>query len=96
MKGRGAVVKSLLLAAALTLVGIFLSDYAWTEYRVEHAEDGTALDTVTYYLAAPLKSGRTEIYYDQPQSEICVRALLPHAGFRPCWYATRQTVRVAD
>jgi hypothetical protein len=48
---------------------------------------------VTFYVATPLKNGKLDIFYDQPQTEVCVYSLLPHAGYRPCWYAARQTVR---
>ena len=39
------------------------------------------------------KNGRLEVFYNQPQSEVCVYALFPHAGYRPCWYAVRNKVR---
>jgi len=47
----------------------------------------------TFYYATLRKDGRVEIFWDQPQTEICVRSLLPHAGYRPCWYARRSPVR---
>jgi hypothetical protein len=52
-------------------------------------------DRLLFYLATPLKNGRVEVYYDQPQTEICVRALFPHFGRRPCWYARRQRIHYA-
>ncbi len=83
----------LLLAAALSILGVYVSDYAWIEYRIGHDTAGQAFGSVTFYYATPLKSGRTEIFYDQPQTEICVHALFPHAGYRSCWYAARSQVR---
>jgi hypothetical protein len=88
-----AIVKGILLAAALTLAGVGLSDYAWTEYRLGRASGRDVLGTVTFYVATPLKNGKLDIFYDQPQTEVCVYSLLQHAGYRPCWYAARQTVR---
>jgi hypothetical protein len=40
-----------------------------------------------------LKNGRLEVFYNQPQSEVCVYALFPHSGYRPCWFAGRSKVR---
>ena len=87
------VAKGLLLAAALSFLGVYASDYAWIEYRMGHDTAGDAFGSVTFYYATMLKSGRTEIFYDQPQTEVCIQALFPHAGYRPCWYAVRSRVR---
>ena len=84
----------LLLAVALSILGVYASDYAWLEYRIGHDTAGQAFGSVTFYYATPLKNGRTEIFYDQPQTEICVQALFPHAGYRPCWYAAKSQVRM--
>jgi hypothetical protein len=89
-------VSGLLLAAALSFLGVYASDYAWLEYRIGHDTAGQAFGSVTFYYATPLKNGRTEIFYDQPQTEICVQALFPHAGYRPCWYAARSLVRMVS
>src|SRR5215510_12350025 len=77
----------------LSLAGTFVSDYVWIEYRLGHLAGPDALGTVTYYYATPLKNGRLEIFYNQPQTEVCVYALFPHAGYRPCWFAVREKVR---
>ena len=90
------VAKGLLLAAALSFLGVYASDYVWTEYRMGHDTAGQALGNVTFYYATVLKSGRTEIFYDQPQTEVCVQALFPHSGYRPCWYAVKSRVRIVS
>ena len=77
----------------VSLVGTFVSDYVWIEYRMGHMAGPDALGTVTFYYAATLKNGRTEVFYNQPQTEVCVYALFPHAGYRPCWFAVRERVR---
>jgi len=51
------------------------------------------LDTVTLYVATKLKNGQTEIYYNQPITEACVRALFPHGGRTPCWYLRRSPLK---
>ena len=90
------VMKALLLAAALSFLGVYASDFLWVEYRMGLDTAGDAFGSVTFYYAAMLKSGRTEIFYDQPQTEICVQALFPHSGYRPCWYAARSRVRTVS
>src|SRR4029077_884595 len=87
-------VSGLLLAAALSILGVYASDYAWLEYRIGHDTAGQAFGSVTFYYATALKNGRTEIFYDQPQTEICVQALFPHAGYPPCWDAARSQGRI--
>jgi hypothetical protein len=87
------VAKGLLFAVALSFLGVYASDYVWVEYRMGHATAGEPFGNVTFYFATMLKNGRTEIFYDQPQTEICIRALFPHAGYRPCWYAVRSRIR---
>jgi hypothetical protein len=74
-----------LLAAALVYAGDWLAAVARAQ----------PFETLVFYLATPLKNGRVEVFYDQPQTEICVRALFPHFGRRPCWYARRQRIHYA-
>ena len=50
-------------------------------------------ETLTFYYSTQLKNGRVQVYYDQPQTEVCVRTVFPHGGRRPCWYARREPVR---
>jgi hypothetical protein len=90
------VAKGLLLAAVLSLLGVWVSDYAWLEYRTGHDTAGQAFGSVTFYYATLLKNGRTEIFYDQPQTEVCVQSLFPHSGYRPCWYAVKSQVRMVS
>jgi hypothetical protein len=69
---------------ALVVVGAF---YGVEELRPRQTE------TLTFYYSTQLKNGRVQVYYDQPQTEVCVRAVFPHGGRRPCWYARREPVR---
>jgi hypothetical protein len=48
---------------------------------------------VQFYWATPIKGGKEEIFFDQPQMETCARSLFPHFGYRPCWYSGGKTVR---
>ena len=90
---RARVVIGWALLGSLLLLGIvYLVDDLSVRYRTAASKEGT-LDEVTFYYATTLKNGRVEVFYDQPQTEACVHALLPHLGLSPCWYAARCTVR---
>jgi hypothetical protein len=70
--------------------------YGAEEVRLRHAASaspGSQTETLTFYYSTQLKNGRVQVYYDQPQTEVCVRTVFPHGGRRPCWYARREPVR---
>jgi len=46
--------------------------------------------------AVKLKNGRTEFYFDPPQTVACVNAVLPHMGYATCWYVRRHATRRTD
>ncbi len=77
------------LIAGLTL--LYGADAVLFRYRLGQ---GTGLEQVTVYAATYLKSGKVEIFSDEPEIESCARSLFPHAGYDPCWYARRHTVRL--
>ena len=84
-------------AAAALLLAIFIADWVWFLHRSGNPAVGNALGSVTYYYASALKDGKAEVYFDQPQTEVCVRSLFPHSGHSPCWYASRKNnVRTID
>lgn len=81
-------------SAVLTLfVVVYACDYALLRYKMGKNRGAGALGTVTSYYGTALKDGKMEIFTDQPLTETCVHSLFPHAGLRPCWYASRNTVR---
>ena len=82
MTGAVAIVKWLVVIGVVAL-GVV--------YTVEHFRPQT--ETLTFYYSTQLKNGRVQVYYDQPKTEVCVRAVFPHGGRRPCWYARREPVR---
>jgi len=38
----------------------------------------------------PLKGNRTEYGDAGIEKDTCVHAIFPHAGYAPCWYASRR------
>jgi hypothetical protein len=84
------------VVAALVTLGLV---YAVEDLRIRHAANaspGSQTETLTFYYSTRLKNGRVQVYYDQPQNEVCVRAVFPHVGHRPCWYARREPVRLVS
>ena len=78
----------------LAIVGILVLVYAadWVVFsRRSSGANGNALRSVTFYYASPTKSGRADVYFDQPQTEVCARSLFPHSGYSPCWYSRKKS-----
>lgn len=87
-----AFAKRALAVVVLALILVYAGDWLRVA-RQEHAgPDAPAFETLTFWIATPLKNGKVEVFYDQPQTEVCVRAVFPHFGRRPCWYARRQRI----
>jgi len=80
----------ILLALAVL---IYMGDLAWFAFRNWKPKANDPLETMTLFLATDTKGGRVEIFYDQPQSQTCVHALFPHAGYTPCWYLDRSGIK---
>ena len=75
-----------LLTLAALLVLIYVGDDLSVRYRMTRHSANDPFETVTIFYATKLKGGKVEIYYNQPASDVCVHALLPHLGHNPCWY----------
>lgn len=71
------------------LVLSYAADYAILRYRVATQKNPFGQVTVSVYFATPMKDGKTEYDFQQPQAVTCVNALYPHLGMQPCWYLSR-------
>jgi hypothetical protein len=80
-----AVAAGLALLVAVPVL-VYLGDALVLKYRITR---GGALDTVSVYVATRLKSGKVEVFTDRKETEVCAHALLPHFGYRPCWWLRR-------
>lgn len=85
---------SLIAGAALCV--LYIGDYAALRYRMARGGSDAALGTVTVLYGAPLKDGKVRVFTDQPEMETCVRAIFPHLGYAPCWYARSHAIRIAS
>ena len=68
---------------ALAVAAVYAGDYLSARLR-----GASALATVQVqpYYAVPLRDGKIEFMMLDPENRTCVRALLPHFGYGPCWY----------
>ncbi len=75
--------KRIVAIVALLLAAIYAGDYLAARLR-----GANALGTVQVqpYYAVPLKDGKTEFMLLDPETQTCVKSLLPHFGYGPCWY----------
>ena len=83
-----AAVAVLVLAVILAYIG----DWLLVRVRPHEPPDAAVYESLTFYVATTLKNGKVEVFYDQPQTDLCVRTLFPQLGRRPCWYARRQPI----
>jgi hypothetical protein len=88
--------KTILSAAVALLAAAYGCDYLWVRYRIANPKAGEAFGSVTFYDSTTMKNGKVEVFYDQPLTEVCVRSIFPQVGDRPCWYASRRTVKSID
>lgn len=75
---------ALVSLAALT----YLADALWARYRgwpVEQIKIGRVYAAVNHY-------NQVEYSIGTPVMELCVDALLPHLGHKPCWYLQKHTI----
>lgn len=86
----------ILCAALVLLAATYGADYLWVRYRIANPRAGVAFGSVTFYDSTTLKSGKTEVFYDQPLTQVCVHTIFPQLGESPCWYVSRGTVKPID
>ena len=75
----------LLVLCALLYVG----DYASVRFHIPRSRGTLSTVEVQPYYAVPLKDGKTEFMFLNPENQVCVRSLFPHLGHNPCWYVRR-------
>lgn len=82
-------------AVLFALAGlVYAGDFVWFEFRIHNAKPNDPLETVTFFYATGVKGGKVEVFYDQPQTQICVHSIFPHQGYKPCWRFNRSHVQL--
>jgi len=88
LRGLGAIV-----ALAALLYGV---DDISLRYRIPKKREPFGTVTVQPLYVIHEKNGKTEYQFAQPQDQPCVRSLVPHFGYKPCWYLRRHTQQQID
>jgi hypothetical protein len=82
-------------AVLVALAGlVYAGDFVWFEFRIHNAKPNDPLETVTFFYATGVKGGKVEVFYDQPQTQICVHSIFQHQGYKPCWRFNRSHVQL--
>jgi len=96
VSGRALIVKRAAAGVLVALALVYAGDLLSVRYRMAYPKAGAAFGTVQMerLYAIPQKSGKIEYEFDAQQPEVtvpCVRSLLPHLGYSPCWYLQRNS-----
>ena len=91
----GNAMKRILTKAVMGLIAlvaaVYAADYLAARFHVPPSRQLYSSIVVQPYYAVKLKDNKTEFYFMDPQTEICIHAIFPHFGHRPCWYVSRHT-----
>src|SRR5690242_1464927 len=86
--------KKALLATGVLLAAVYGIDYGRVKLRA--AGGGKVFDDmrVDQLYTATNKWKQVEWSRGNPVIERCVNSLLPHFGYKPCWYLRRHTIHI--
>jgi hypothetical protein len=82
-----------LLAAACAL---YIGDDLVLSIRSLVRGRGSVVETITVYDATPLKNGRDEVFFSQPEPQTCVDAIFPHLGYPACWRLRHNPIKLIE
>lgn len=83
---------ALVLTAALLYGGDDLS----LRYRIPKNREPFGSVTVQPLYVIHEKNGKVEYQFAPAQDQPCVQSVVPHFGYRPCWYLRRHTEQRID
>lgn len=96
---RDAIIRNAPTGAVIALslfIALYVGDYLLLHARIAMRGADAATSTVTIYYAALLKNGKFSVFYDQPQTQTCVRSIFPWLGYQPCWYLSRHAIKTVN
>ena len=73
---------------------VYAGDFVWFEIRIHNPKPNDPQETITFFYATGVKGGKVEVFYDQPQTQVCVHSIFPHQGHRPCWRFSRSCIQL--
>ncbi len=96
---RDAIIRNAPIAAVIALslfIALYAGDYLLLHARIAIHGADSATSTVTIYYAALLKNGKFSVFFDQPETQTCVRSIFPWLGYQPCWYLSRHAIKTVN
>jgi hypothetical protein len=84
------------IVLCVAFIVVFTGDFLVLRYRIAAHGAGSVTAQITTFDAAMLKDNKYSVYYDQPQTQTCVRSIFPWLGDDPCWYVNRHTVKIVN
>ena len=77
------------IGVAICLLLAYAADDLSLRFRIPKSRQPLGTVTVSRYDAISEKNNKTEFVYEDPINLTCVRSLVPHLGYPPCWYLER-------
>ena len=77
-------------------IGVYVCDYLSVRYRIPNNRESFEVVKIQRYYAVHLKNGKTELDFQEPETQGCVDSLFPHFGYSPCWYVKWRKVKRID
>jgi hypothetical protein len=96
---REAIIRNAPNVAVIALslfIALYAGDYLLLRARIAARGADAATSTVTIFSAALLKNGKFSVFYDQPETQTCVRSIFPWLGYQPCWYLKRHPIKILN
>jgi hypothetical protein len=88
---RVSLIKNIALIIVALLALVYMGDYASVRIPIPKGRAPYSTVTVRPYYDVGLKSGKSDLYFLDPQKQTCVNSLFPHMGYNPCWYLREHT-----
>jgi hypothetical protein len=85
------LIKRVALITAGLLALVYVGDYASLRIPIPKGRARYSTVTVRPYYDVGLKSGKSDLYFLDPQKQTCVNSLFPQLGYKPCWYLRKHT-----
>lgn len=86
------ILKWTVIAVVASIVAVYIGDYLSIRHRMAHSAAKPPFAVLKFrpIYAIPHKDGKDEFDFGDAETETCVHSLLPHFGYRPCWYASKE------
>jgi hypothetical protein len=79
------------IVAAFCLLLAYGADDLSLRFHIPKSRQPFGTVTVHRYDAISEKNNKTEFVYEDPVIVTCIRSLVPHLGYTPCWYLERHS-----